>query len=393
MTEASTEHSAYANSFRADGFSLRQVNRRLYRNPAGSANALPETILPVGGFLRETNATREVYTFRGQADWDALDNETHLLNLLAGTEIILNQYNQTRLNGFGFIFANGTSYPDELALIRSIRLNRGDETDDYYALSRFTRNQLSFYGSLNYTFLNKYILTGSLRNDATNVSGNSLRNRFLPTWSVGGAWLASQEPFMKNMDNILSVNKLRASYGLRGNAGNRGPELVARLGNQVNVYPEYGQLVVNVSEPVNEDIEWEKEHIVSAGIDMTLFDLFDVTADYYHRKNFDLIGERSVAPSLGYATKQLNWATMTNEGVEVSVSVRPIEIFNDLRWQGLFNIGYNKNTVASNYIGNDPTLYTAAGIKDTLFRAGPLTVYTVFGLPGWTRKDVLNKIS
>ncbi len=150
------------------------------------------------------------------------------------------------------------------------------------------------------------------------------------------------------------MQRLRASYGLRGNAGYRGPELVAYYENILRLYPGYNVTGVNIVESENTSLEFEKEYMFSTGIDLTLFNKVELTFNYYSRKNFDLVGYKPVQSSSGYLTKLFNWADMKNEGVEGSVNIRPITITGYLKWSGNFNIGYNKNTVLSDYQGNFP---------------------------------------
>jgi len=369
LRTSTTENSSFANSHRTDNFSIIRQNDRLFRDPDKPTNALPETILPQGGFLEDTNVRTETYTFRGQVNWDVLTSNAQKLNVFAGVEMIKNISNENYHKGYGYIFSAGTPFPDELALKRSVRSN-----ENYYGISPFRKNQFSFYGSLNYTRLNKYIINASLRNDATNLFTTATRDRFLPTWTIAGAWFLHKEPFMQGLNKILPHIKLRSSYGLRGNAGNRGPDLVAYYGNKNRkTYPKFNSLVIRVNEPENATLEFEKEYIFSTGIDFSLFNWVDITAEYYHRENFDLIGFRPVAPSLGYQNKQLNWATMENEGMEFAITSKPVKITSDFSWKGSFNIGYNKNTVISNYIGNDPSIYTAARNNGYPFQGRPLT--------------------
>ncbi|MGY0426418.1 MAG: TonB-dependent receptor domain-containing protein, partial [Polaribacter sp.] len=294
--------------------------------------------------------------------------------------VIQSESSETSFKGFGYIFESGTPIPNELALIQSIRDDAKDNDkdkdkdndNDYYSTSIFKRNQVSFYGSLIYTLLGRYNLTASLRNDATNVSGTSTRNRFLPTWVVAGAWTVTNEPFMENQD-IFSNLKLRVSYGLRGNAGNRGPDLVAYYGLKSRIYTSNNELSIGISQPEVSDLGFEKEHIFNAGLDASFLKYLNVTFEYYHRKNFDLIGLKTVPISLGYVNKLINWATMTNQGLEFSLRINPIPITEDLKISGSFNIGYNRNKVVSNYFGDNPTTFTATRIDGFPFQGKPLS--------------------
>ena len=368
IVSSTTENSSYAKSFRTTSFNIIRKNDSLYNDPNKPSNALPESTLPIGGFLNNVNIETISTTFRAQADYTVFKNDLHKLNMFGGTEIIQAESSESKFKGFGYIFESGTTVPDELALIKSIR----DSESDYYSTSIFRKNQVSFYGSLIYTLSDRYNLTSSLRNDATNISGTSTKNRFLPTWVVAGAWTVTNEPFMENQD-IFSNLKLRVSYGLRGNAGNRGPDLVAYYGLKSRIYPSFNELSINISQPEISDLDFEKEYIFNAGIDASFLKYLNINFEYYNRKNFDLIGPKSVPISLGYDEKRINWAVMSNKGLEFSLKISPIAIANNLKISANFNIGYNRNKVVSNYFGNRPTTFKATGIKGFPFKGKPLT--------------------
>ncbi|GFR80664.1 TonB-linked outer membrane protein, SusC/RagA family [Elysia marginata] len=375
ITSSKTENSAFANSYRTEEFKFIEQNNKLYRDPSKPSNSLPETTMPYGGVLKSTNSRTISNTLRFQGDYTVLDNDTHELNIFAGTEIIKSTSNEVFLDGIGYIFASGTPFTKELAMTKL--LTGGNK---YYNTSVFRRNQVSFYGSLTYNFIKKYNLTMSLRNDATNISGESSRNRFLPTYTVAAAWLVDKEGFF-NQEAISNL-KLRASFGLRGNAGNRGPDVVAIHQNLNRIYKGFDVLAIHILEPEVSDLEFEKEYIVNLGVDVSFLKYFSLTANYYHRKNFDLIGSKEVPLSTGYDVKTMNWATMTNQGYEASLRINPITLFKDFSIATTFNIGFNKNKVVSNYIGSNPTIFYATNIGGYAFQGRPLTGLYSFKFSG-----------
>jgi TonB-linked SusC/RagA family outer membrane protein len=394
IDEVQTEYSNYANQFRADDFRIKDVNERLYKSPGAPSYELPRSVLPEGGILdRETNNAR-FYTVRGQGEWNILDRGKHKLDLMAGMEVTQNHQTGNFSRGYGYRSDSKTFAPADLAYERLMLSTNlpADEQRMYNGrnllqgassyVTEFTRNAVSYYGSASYNFDGKYILDGSLRNDATNVSGRASRNRFLPTWAIGAAWNISREDFMENFGSVITDARLRASYGLRGNAGYRGPELVAYYENILRLYPGYNVTGVNIVESENTSLEFEKEYMFSTGIDLTLFNKVELTFNYYSRKNFDLVGYKPVQSSSGYLTKLFNWADMKNEGVEGSVNIRPITITGYLKWSGNFNIGYNKNTVLSDYQGNFPSVYDAATPDGFPLKGQPLTGLYSFRFAG-----------
>ncbi len=220
IDEVQTEYSNYANQFRADDFRIKDVNERLYKSPGAPSYELPRSVLPEGGILdRETNNAR-FYTVRGQGEWNILDKGKHKLDLMAGMEVTQNHQTGNFSRGYGYRSDSKTFAPADLAYERLMLSTNlpADEQRMYNGrnllqgassyITEFTRNAVSYYGSASYNFDGKYILDGSLRNDATNVSGRASRNRFLPTWAIGAAWNISREDFMENFGNVITDAKI-----------------------------------------------------------------------------------------------------------------------------------------------------------------------------------------
>ncbi|SIN68453.1 SusC/RagA family TonB-linked outer membrane protein [Chitinophaga niabensis] len=394
IDEIQTEHSNFANQFRADDFRILENNPRLYRRPGAPSYELPQTVLPEGGILDKETISAKYYTLRGQLEWIALEKNDHKLSLMAGMEVTQNKQSANFSRNYGYRGDSKTFASSPLAYERLLLSTNlpDDERRNYNGrnllqgtasyVNDATRNAVSYYSSLSYNYKGRYILDASLRNDATNVSGRATRNRFLPTWALGGAWNFTEEGFMESLDKVITNGKLRVSYGLRGNAGYRGPDLVAYYLNIVRPYPDYNTTGVNIVEAENSDLEFEKEYMFSTGIDFTLANAVDITFNYYSRKNFDLVGNKPVQSSSGYVTKLFNWADMKNEGIEASVNIRPITIVGDFRWSGMVNLGYNRNEVVSDYQGNNPSVFDATGSEGFPLQGKPLTGLYSFRFAG-----------
>jgi TonB-linked SusC/RagA family outer membrane protein len=399
VNEIQTEFSNYANQFRQmgiidpDGFllSINDRNPRLYRNPANALYLPTVSVLPEGGILDRETTTSKFYTGRLQLEWNALNNfKGHNITALAGAEITSNEQNGYFNRGYGYLSSSRTTTPNYLALQRLIQATElpEDERRMYngrnllagtnYYYTEYNRHTVSYYTNISYNYKSKYVVDLSLRNDAANITSS----RFTPTWAAGISWNLSNENFMKPIEQTLSNVKLRASYGLRGNDGARGPALVAYLNNITRVYPAYNTTAVGILEPENTDLQFEKEHILNAGVDFTLFQYADVSANVYRRNNFDLLGNRQVAPSLGYSNKTFNWANMRNQGVELSINLRPVKLVSDLRLNMMFNAAYNKNEVLSDLTGSNPTIFQIATSRGYAMEGGPVSGLYAFKFAG-----------
>lgn len=394
IDEIQTDYSNYAAQFRVNDFRVRESSDRLYRRPGAPSYELPMVVLPEGGILDRETVSSRFYTARGQAEWTILNNSEHHVELFGGMEITQNKQSSNFARNYGYrseskTFASAPLAYERLLLSTSLPTDEQRMYDGRNLLlgsasyiTEFTRNAVSFYSIMNYTYKSKYVFDAMLRNDATNVSGRASRNRFLPTWSVGFAWNLGKEDFMKDIDRTVSDARLRVVYGLRGNAGYRGPELIAYYENIIRLYPGYNTTGVNVVESENSSLEFEKEYNFNAGLDFTLLKSFDISLNYFTRNSFDLVGYRPVQSSAGYNTKLFNWADMRNEGYEVSVNIKPVTIAGPLKWFGMFNLGYVKNTVVSDNQGNSPSVFDVADNNGFALRGRPLRGLYAFEFAG-----------
>ena len=216
---------------------------------------------------------------------------------------------------------------------------------------------LSFFGRLNYTFMDRYLLTATVRGDASSRFAKSNRWGVFP--SVALAWKISEENFMASTRDWLDEWKLRLGWGLTGqqDVGTYLPYVaVYTAASQGSYYPSLigardanGNLVYEPTlypEGYNGNLKWEKTATWNAGFDFSfLRGRFTAALDYYYRKSTDLLARLPVAP--GMATTNVltqNFGSLTNQGVELSLTARPIQT-DDLTWTINYNIAYNKNKI------------------------------------------------
>ncbi len=400
VNEIFSENSNYVNQFRVTGpatnpyggylLASGNSNPRLYKDPNAPSSHPAVTVIPVGGILDRETTNSRFYTGRVQGEWNVLvDNSGHSLTIMAGAEAYSNGQKSYFNRGYGYSTTTGQFNPDPLAIRR---LQEGvnlpeDERRNYLGINLlqgktsyslpYKRNTISYYTNASYNYKEKYVLEGSFRNDAANIT----LTRFTPTWAVGASWNIGKEDFLKDLNTISDV-KLRASYGLRGNDGARGPNLAAFNEIFVRVYPILNQPGISITEPENQSLEFEKEHILNLGLDFTLFNKLDISFNAYKRDNFGLIAVREVALSLGYAAKSFNWADMTNKGLELSINLRPIDIAENLKFNLNLNGAYNKNEVTSDLTGSKPNIFAVSNSNGFAMKGGPVSGLYAFRLAG-----------
>lgn len=365
----STELSNVAQSYRAmENTAIRSANGRLYNDPNDDSQ-FPISVLPRGGIIILDNNQGEFYTFRNTLNYKPVFHN-HSFDLMGGSEIRQRKYDRHGFTGYGLEYYRGlTSSPDYRAIQRDQFASNGSP---YYGMGLNVHREASFFANLAYTFKNRYNLTLSSRADGSNRLGASERFRFLPIWVVGASWNVDDEAFLQGVE-WLDFLKVRGSYGTRGNISGLGsPEILAYYGTTTRFNPDNVEEIISISAPDNPHLQWEKEKMANAALEFGLFKRASVTLEWYHRQNYDLIGNVQVSRVSGFSTKTMNWADMKNEGFEITLNTKNIDNTN-FKWSTLFTFGYNYNEVTR--------LQTnAAVVRQTVDRGAPLEGRPVTGL-------------
>ena len=155
--------------------------------------------------------------------------------------------------------------------------------------------------------------------------GVAKKYRYLPLYSVSALWRVGEEPFLQSAD-WLSELSLRASYGLQGNIDkNTSPYLIGTLRKTTVLGGSAVETVIAAETAPNPDLKWEKTQNVNVGLDIAVLNSrLRLTVDYYHRRSSDLIGMRMLPLETGFSSTTINWASMTNDGWELTLNTRNI---------------------------------------------------------------------
>lgn len=197
---------------------------------------------------------------------------------------------------------------------------------------------LSYFFKANYKYDNKYLVGFSTRIDGSSRFGANHRYGVFPAGSV--AWIASEESFLQPI-TALSLLKLRASYGLTGNAeiGNYSSRgLFSGTG-------AYGGLAGQLpSQIANPDLTWEKTKQLDLGLDFGLLDnRISGTFDYYEKKTTDLLLDVPVPQTSGFAIKTQNLGKLQNKGFELGINTE--NFTGAFRWSTSITAAINKNKI------------------------------------------------
>ena len=247
----------------------------------------------------------------------------------------------------GSNFANSNIH--QIGVAKTVGLGSGSANSN----ARF----ISYFARINYTLLDKYILSLTGRRDATSLFSKDNRVGYFP--AVGLAWRLSEEEFLNEI-SFLSNLKLRASWGKTGNSNIPGflyqSNVWTGSGNSV-VYPlGTDEGLVNgatVAIAANPDLKWEETTTFDFGLDASFFNnTLDVEAGYYHRDNKDLLVEVPLPLSTGYggvsganSNQTINAASVYNSGFELTLGYQNKS--GDLSYSINLNGSYNKNEVTS----------------------------------------------
>ncbi len=210
---------------------------------------------------------------------------------------------------------------------------------------------LSYFGTADYSFRNKYFLTLSGRTDGS--SRLSPNNRWTQYGSVGAGWVISDESFFK----VKPINylKLRASYGAVGNQNGIGEfPYLQQYGR--STYGGVGTVAIN--RLGNPELTWEKRSTANIGLEFeVLKSRIRGLVEVYRSLTSGLYFEPKIpATSGGNGTFLSNSGDMENKGVEISLSIKVIDA-KDFKWTVDANYAFNKNTIKSLPDGQNFLLY------------------------------------
>ena len=222
---------------------------------------------------------------------------------------------------------------------RLLRLNDGTASSRGVSESMSASKFLSFFAHADYSYMGKYIIDASIRNDASSRFGVNVRNATF--WSLGAKWNARNEAFVKNSP-WLNDFSMKVSYGTQGNAAIGNYSHLALIGT-TTAYNEGNAWVI--SQPSNNNLTWEKQALLSAGFTTRLFNFLDFELELYNRKTTDMLLSVPYAYTTGFSTLTANVGGLSNKGVDITLG---IDILKNrdyyLRFNSIFN--YNKETVA-----------------------------------------------
>ena len=214
---------------------------------------------------------------------------------------------------------------------------RATGTANEYALQ-------AVFGRLNYNFKEKYLFEANLRYDGSSRFAEGHRWGLFPSVSAG--WRISEEGFWEALLPTINNLKLRASYGKLGNqnalTGYYPSQSVVNLGTNY-IFDKTINSGAAITAMANSIISWETTTVTNVGLDINLFNKFEINAEYYYRKTEDILLNLNIPLIIGLSAPDQNAGTVENKGWDLGASYN--DKFGDLNFSAMFNISDVKNKV------------------------------------------------
>ena len=246
---------------------------------------------------------------------------------------------------------------------------------------------ISYFGRVNYSLLDRYMLTVTFRRDGSSLL--AYENRWDNFPSASAAWNIKQEKFMQDVTWVDQL-KLRYGYGISGN------QAVAAYSAFSTYVPTIGtggttSYTLNVG---NSSLRWEKTSQHNAGIDASFFKgRLTLTADYYDKVTHNAINTVVLPDDMGQSSGLRNAAEIQNRGVEVTVGGTPVDV-NDFYWKVDLTFAHNEAVISR--LGDIESEYMelGSGWGNAFYRfyeGQPIgTIYGLSSLGTWSTEDYYN---
>ncbi|TMI63728.1 MAG: SusC/RagA family TonB-linked outer membrane protein [Bacteroidetes bacterium] len=364
----------------ASYFSRNLINRYSQVNGASVKN-----IIPKGGVLDQTDGNMLSHSGRAQLNFNHSWSGVHELVAIAGTEVrqINTHSHSNRSYGYNdeFLTSSNIDYVNNYPIYGS--LSSPSRIPNFLSYSDQLNRYVSLFANAAYTLHSKYIISGSVRKDASNLFGVKTNQRGVPLWSAGVAWDIAKENFYSF--NVLPVCRLRITYGYSGNIDN------TRSAFPTIEYASSPDAVTNlpyavIANPANPSIRWEKVGILNFGIDFGFKNnRVSGSLEYYRKDAKDLFSSVPADLTTGFLSLIVNAANIKGRGVDLQVN--SINIKGSVEWSSSFLFSYSANTVAR-YFTNLSTARSYVGFGNTINPLEGKYVYALFSYR-WAGLDTI----
>ncbi len=286
------------------------------------------------GFANVTNNVNYNWISETTASYIQTFNDLHRVEAVAGFSVQENRWETVNASASGFAF--------DLYETWNLGASSGQPRKPYSDLQRWAMN--SYIGRVNYTYNDRYILTGTVRADGSSRFGANNKWGVFP--SVAAAWKISEESLIKDLD-IFDEFKLRGSYGLAGNANALGVySTQARLSPASSNFGGVEATGYYPSQLAYDNLKWETTKQLDFGLDMSMLKRrLQFSLDYYIKNTKDLIRQLPILAISGFQSGWANLGNLKNTGVELAL--KGLIVDSELKWNTTLNLAANANKLTS----------------------------------------------
>jgi TonB-linked SusC/RagA family outer membrane protein len=311
--------------------------RLRYYGPLTSQSRQEGNSLPLGTIDQSQNNS---YRWLNTVNYNFKDLGDHALDFLVGHEVYSNGGKGTSVRAENF---RESMQPEELFANMAL-----GTTEGYSSYESTDQTRVSFFGRANYQFKDRYLVTATLRSDASSKFSKENRVGIFPAVALG--WKISEENFLKGMTSLNEL-KLRVSYGETGN--DRVPATATQFLFRANTNngPGMGTNSENAyyspdgSTLYNPDIVWETTVNSNMGLDFMLYNGgIRGSVDIYRNKTNDLLLASAISPISGFNTQWNNVGSTSNQGIELLLSTYVVDR-DDFTLSANVNFGVNKSKI------------------------------------------------
>ncbi|WP_234567120.1 SusC/RagA family TonB-linked outer membrane protein [Rhodohalobacter sp. 614A] len=339
----------------------------------------------LGGVATAYEGTQSNYLVEGTLNFKE-SFENHTINAVLGltTQRFLRRTSSMQANNFITDATNADNF------------SLADRSTLVVDSNKSSNKLLSYLGRINYTYLNKYIITASYRVDGSSRFGPGNKFGYFPSVSLG--WLIDQEEFFSPLSDTFSMLKLRASWGKTGNQeiGNNRYLTTFNSGGPYVLDDQFTNSL-NPSRIANPDLKWETTEQYNIGLDFSLLnDRFSGAIEWYQKDTYDMLLNLPIPTSSGYSSRLVNIGGMTNKGLEFALTSYNIS-GKEFSWSTDLNFSTLKNEVTDLgglnqiFTGNTPTSSENSAI---IIPGQPLRSFFGYEVTGiWQEGDDFSAVS
>ncbi|WP_200976470.1 SusC/RagA family TonB-linked outer membrane protein [Echinicola sp. 20G] len=330
------------------------INRYMQFDDNGNASPA----VPVGGVLDQRNGSSRSHTARAQLSYQHDWSSGHSLSLLGGWELKDLSALSTASRFYGYDDNLGLSEPvDFLTRYRTNPRGSLSAIPNGNSHSGLVDRFYSLYANAGYSYQGRYLLSASVRRDASNLFGVDTNQKGVPLWSTGLGWIISGEEFYRS--SFLPYLKLRATYGYNGNIDKSVSAYTTAsyfISGIFNLVP--GIRIAQIQNPPNPNLRWEKIGILNLALDFsTKDDVLSGNVEVYRKRGTDLIGDMPFPPTSGISQLRGNFAGTLTRGIDINLQANILN--GPLSWQANLLHSSLKETVeeyevmspTNNYLG------------------------------------------